>query len=36
MVRIAGAASSNVTCIRVNAIGSGLDKKHMRVRVQEN
>ena len=27
MVRIAGAASSNVTCIRVNAIGSGLDKK---------
>ncbi|MFP6883697.1 MAG: hypothetical protein VCA40_04650, partial [Roseibacillus sp.] len=33
---IAGTASSNYTYTQVNAIGSGLDKKYMRIRVQEN
>ena len=36
MVRIAGTASSNYTYTQVNAIGSGLDKKYMRILVQEN
>ena len=33
---ISGTASSNYTYTQVNAIGSGPDKKYMRVRVQEN
>ena len=33
---IAGTASSNYTYTQLNAIGSGLDKKYMRVRVREN
>ena len=36
MVRIAGTASSNYTYTQLNTIGSGLDKKYMRVRMQEN
>ncbi|MFP6864864.1 MAG: hypothetical protein VCA35_02895, partial [Roseibacillus sp.] len=33
---IAGTASSNFTYTQTNAIGSGLDKKYMRVLVREN